>query len=115
MTQHVIRKISRERAEKTVPTRDYRDSFTHFIQCRAGRKYVVDSRPLIRRVSGHRRPPWKTVEALELAILEGVTGFKPRRLLESIGYIPPAEAEDRYGRQRTVQAEHACAQIAEPP
>lgn len=56
----------------------------------------------------HRRAPWKTVESLELATLEWVTLFNHQRLLEPIGYIPPAEAEDRYYLQIAVQAEHAC-------
>ena len=56
----------------------------------------------------HRRAPWKTVESLELATLEWVTWFNHQRLLEPIGYIPPAEAEDRYYQQLTAQAEHAC-------
>jgi len=56
----------------------------------------------------HRRAPWKTVESLELATLEWVTWFNHQRLLEPLGYIPPAEAEDRYYLQLAVQAEHAC-------
>ena len=56
----------------------------------------------------HRRAPWKMVESLELATLEWVTWFNHQRLLEPIGYIPPAEAEDRYYLQFSVQAEHAC-------
>lgn len=56
----------------------------------------------------HRRAPWKTVESLELATLEWVTWFNHQRLLEPIGYIPPAEAEDRYYLQLTVRADHAC-------
>ena len=56
----------------------------------------------------HRRAPWKTVESLELATLEWVTWFNHQRLLEPIGYIPPAEAEDQYYLQLTVQADHAC-------
>ena len=56
----------------------------------------------------HRRAPWKTVESLELATLEWVTWFNHQRLLEPIGYIPPAEAEDRYYLQLTTQAENAC-------
>ena len=55
----------------------------------------------------HRRPPWKTVESLELATLEWVTWFNHQRLLEPIGYIPPAEAEDRYYLQLTALAENA--------
>ena len=56
----------------------------------------------------HRRAPWKTVESLELATLEWVTWFNHQRLLEPIGYIPPAEAEDQYYLQLTMQADHAC-------
>ncbi len=56
----------------------------------------------------HRRAPWKTAESLELATLEWVTWFNHQRLLEPIGYIPPAEAEDRYYLQLTAQAENAC-------
>ena len=52
--------------------------------------------------------PWKTVESLELATLEWVTWFNHQRLLEPIGYIPPAEAEDRYYLQLVQQAEPAC-------
>jgi len=44
----------------------------------------------------HRRGPWRSFEAVELATLEWVDWFNHRRLLEPIGNIPPAEAEDRY-------------------
>lgn len=47
----------------------------------------------------HRRAPWKTREAVELATLEWVAWFNHKRLLEPIGYIPPAEAEANYYRQ----------------
>jgi transposase InsO family protein len=53
----------------------------------------------------HRRAPWKTREAAELATLEWVSWFNHHRLLEPIGYIPPAEAEANYYRQL---AEQAC-------
>ena len=56
----------------------------------------------------HRRAPWKTVESLELATLEWVTWFNHQRLLEPIGYIPPAEAEDQYYLQLAQKAECAC-------
>jgi len=48
----------------------------------------------------HRRGPWKTREAVELATLEWVSWFNQHRLLESIGYIPPAEAEANYWRHK---------------
>jgi transposase InsO family protein len=47
----------------------------------------------------HRRAPWKTRESVELATLEWVHWFNHIRLLEPIGYIPPAEAEANYWRQ----------------
>ena len=52
----------------------------------------------------HRRAPWKTKEALELATLQWVSWFNHHRLLGPIGYIPPAEAEENYYRQLTSQA-----------
>jgi transposase InsO family protein len=52
----------------------------------------------------HRRAPWKSREAVELATLEWVSWFNHHRLLEPIGYIPPAEAEANYYRQFTEQA-----------
>jgi transposase InsO family protein len=51
----------------------------------------------------HRRGPWKTREAVELATLEWVAWFNHHRLLEPIGYIPPAEAEANYWRQLASQ------------
>jgi len=47
----------------------------------------------------HRRGPWKTKAAVELATLEWVSWFNTQRLLGSIGHIPPAEAEANYYRQ----------------
>ncbi len=52
----------------------------------------------------HRRAPWKTREAVELATLEWVSWFNHHRLMEPIGYIPPAEAEANYYRQLASQA-----------
>jgi transposase InsO family protein len=44
----------------------------------------------------HRRGPWRSFEAVEFATLEWVDWFNNRRLLEPIGNVPPAEAEERY-------------------
>ena len=44
----------------------------------------------------HRRGPWRSFEAVEFATLQWVDWFNHRRLMEPIGNIPPAEAEDRY-------------------
>ena len=55
----------------------------------------------------HRRAPWKTKESLELATLEWVSWFNHHRLLEPIGYIPPAEAEANYYRHLAEKTEKA--------
>ena len=39
---------------------------------------------------------WRNFEAVEFATLEWVDWFNHRRILEPIGNIPPAEAEERY-------------------
>jgi transposase InsO family protein len=44
----------------------------------------------------HRRRPWRSFEAVEFATLEWVDWFNNMRLLALIGYISPAEAEERY-------------------
>jgi len=44
----------------------------------------------------HRNGPWRSFEAVEFATLKWVDWFNNRRLLEPIGNIPPAEAEERY-------------------
>ena len=56
----------------------------------------------------YHRGPWKTIESLELATLTWVTWFNHTRLLEPIGNIPPAEAEERYYSQALAQATAAC-------
>ena len=43
-----------------------------------------------------RRGPWRNFEAVEFATMEWVDWFNKRRLLEPIGNIPSAEAEERY-------------------
>ncbi|MCM0045811.1 MAG: IS3 family transposase, partial [Burkholderiaceae bacterium] len=40
-----------------------------------------------------------TRESVELATLQWVHWFNHNRLLEPIGYVPPAEAEANYWRQ----------------
>jgi transposase InsO family protein len=44
----------------------------------------------------YRSGPWKGLEAVECATLDWVDWFNNRRLLEPIGYIPPAEFERLY-------------------
>ena len=51
----------------------------------------------------HRLEHWKTKESLEIATLEWVSWFNHHRLIEPIGYIPPAQAEDNHYRQLASQ------------
>jgi putative transposase len=46
-----------------------------------------------------RRGPWKGLDEVEYATLEWVDWFNHRRLLEPIGYVPPAEFEATYPRR----------------
>lgn len=50
------------------------------------------------------RKSWQSLEKVEWATLTWVDGFNHRRLLEPIGYIPPAEAEAAYYRPLTESA-----------
>lgn len=43
-----------------------------------------------------RRGPWRSFKAVEFATLEWVDWFNNKRLLEPIGNVPPAEAENNY-------------------
>jgi putative transposase len=49
-----------------------------------------------------RLGPWRHLEAVEFATLDWVNWFNTRRLLEPIGYVPPAEYEARYYEQAAV-------------
>lgn len=51
-----------------------------------------------------RRAPWQGIDAIEYVILKWVEWFNHRRLLESIGDIPPAELELAYHRQEEESA-----------
>src|SRR5262245_44535565 len=46
-----------------------------------------------------RKGPWRHLEAVEFATLTWVDWFNTRRLLEPIGYVPPAEYEASYYQQ----------------
>jgi transposase InsO family protein len=64
-----------------------------------------------------RKGPWRQLEAVEFATLNWVDWFNTRRLLEPIGYVPPAEHEARYYQQRrepTTITNDVTAGIPEP-
>jgi putative transposase len=54
-----------------------------------------------------QRGPWRSIEQVEFATLEWVDWFNHRRLLEPIGYIPPAEFELMYYRNQATPAVQA--------
>jgi transposase InsO family protein len=51
-----------------------------------------------------RRGPWRNIDGVEFATLEWVDWFNNRRLLEPIGYVPPAEYEESWYRSQQGQA-----------
>ena len=52
----------------------------------------------------HRRGPWKGLEDVEFATLEWVAWYNGSRLLEPLGYVPPAEFEQAYHDRQTAPA-----------
>ena len=80
------------------------------IEPSVGSKGDSDDNALAETINGlykteliHRRAPWKSKEAVELATLEWVSWFNHHRLMAHLGYIPPAEAEANYHRQSPVR------------
>jgi putative transposase len=51
----------------------------------------------------HRRGPWRSFDDVEYATLEWVAWFNQRRLLEPLGYLPPAEYEEQFYRAQAAQ------------
>jgi transposase InsO family protein len=64
-----------------------------------------------------RKGPWRHLDTVEFATLEWVDWFNTRRLLEPIGYVPPAEYEARYYehlRRATTIDEGVTAEVLQP-
>ena len=49
-----------------------------------------------------RQGPWRNLDTVEFATLTWIDWFNTRRVLEPIGYVPPAEFEARYHEQVAV-------------
>lgn len=49
----------------------------------------------------HHAGPWRGFEDVEYATLEWVAWFNQQRLLEPLGYVPPAEFEEQFYRTPT--------------
>jgi len=54
-----------------------------------------------------RQGPWRSIDTVEFAVLRWVHWFNERRLLEPLGYVPPAEFEAQYYRS-AASAEEAA-------
>lgn len=52
----------------------------------------------------HRDGPWRGLEDVEFATLEWVSWLNTARLLEPLGYLPPAEFEAQFHRTREANA-----------
>ena len=55
-----------------------------------------------------QRGPWRSLEDVEFAVLEWVWWFNHNRLLEPLGYLPPAEYEEAFYSRLEVQALEAA-------
>jgi putative transposase len=64
-----------------------------------------------------RKGPWRHLEAVEFATLTWVDWFNTRRLLQPIGYVPPAEYEAQYyeHQRRPTPSEDGVAAAILPP
>jgi putative transposase len=51
--------------------------------------------------------PWRSLDDVEYATLEWVAWFNTQRLLEPLGYLPPAEYEEVFYRRQATQPELA--------
>jgi transposase InsO family protein len=54
-----------------------------------------------------RRGPWRGIDDVEFATLTWVAWYNAERLLEPLGYRPPAEFEERVYAQQQHEAEMA--------
>ena len=53
----------------------------------------------------HHAGPWRVFEDVEYATLEWVAWFNTQRLLEPLGYLPPAEYEEQFYRAQAAPAD----------
>ena len=51
----------------------------------------------------HKDGPWRGVDDVEYATLEWVSWFNTARLLEPLGYLPPAEYEEQFHQSQLAQ------------
>src|SRR5437867_13252888 len=63
----------------------------------------------------HRRGPWKGLEDVEFATLEWVAWYNGSRLLEPLGYVPPAEFEKAYRDRQAPPSRHGGSHVTSSP
>lgn len=51
----------------------------------------------------HHRGPWRSLDEVEYATLEWVAWYNTQRLMEPLGYLPPAEYEDNFHKTTASQ------------
>ena len=51
----------------------------------------------------HQDEPWRGVDDVEFATIERVSWFNTARLLEPLGYLPPAECEEQFHQSQLAQ------------
>ena len=77
------------------------------------REACANLKPLMVEISSELEDSTRQrIRAVELATLEWMAWFNTQRLLEPIGYIPPAEAEANYYRQLAEQTSPVVAEMA---
>lgn len=92
-------RAQRDRVLKPEIARVFSENFEVYGARKVWRQLAWEGMPIARCTVErliHRRGPWRSFEAVEFATLSWVAWFNNRRLLEPIGNIPPAEAEERY-------------------
>jgi transposase InsO family protein len=53
----------------------------------------------------HHKGPWKDLKSVEMATLTWVSWFNEKRLLSSIGHVPPVEAEENFYKGQAEEAD----------
>ena len=71
-----------------------------------------DEGPLYKAELIHRRAPWKTKEAVELATLEWVHWFNNHRLHTGLSYQTPVEHENAYYSQINTEQQPLPGELA---
>jgi transposase InsO family protein len=56
----------------------------------------------------HRRGPWRGFDDVEFATLNWVWWFNHHRLLEPLGYLPPAEYEEKFHHSPATDTHHVA-------